>query len=525
MPYFTRTIRNRMLPLGTWHDALRQNIEYVKYRLSLLPQDAQRIVFVTDLHVGCGYGVRFNAYSRGKAIDEKADKVTRGGSTKSEWYNNTNAINRLDRICVALKKLTEQVRIDLVVLGGDYLSNTTSTTADSAKNGLYEVNSCIRKLTEFVPVIICKGNHDTNTLGNFDRNVSNGEFVELMYDGIKRASNVVYSEDGLFGYCDFPKQKARVIWLNTADIDVSELENCTQARNPQYKWFFGQEQLEFLIDALTIKESGWKILTFHHYNWINDTSIADNAGTEYKNAIVNIFASFRSNLRGSFKRESSHGQFKIDVSWDFTDNGKNVYIGGINGHYHKDGISGCVYQIKNGEFIPEKTENSTYRWVMQSISIASMQNNNAYGYEGTGKIMSVNSTASASNSTPYESSFDIISLVGDSIYKTRFGGGLSWEYLRVSTGINRGALIKQTRNATITVKDANGKGIAGAIVRLKFNGCDIDQQTDSNGKAVIDVLPKDKFTLVVLADGYKEQIQEISNATSIINKTITLQKA
>lgn len=522
MPYFTRTIRNRMLPLSTWHKALQQNIEYVKYRLSLLPPDAPNIVFITDVHVGCGYGVRFNPYSRGKAIDDKADKVTRGGSLKSEWYNNPNAINRLDRICVAIKKLSEQVRIDLVVLGGDYLSNTTSTSAESAKKGLYEVNSCIKKLTEVVPVIVCKGNHDTNTLGNFDRNVSNEEFAELMYGGIKRASNVVYSEDGLYGYCDIPETQVRAIWLNTADIDVSKLTSYKKDWNPQYRWFMGQKQLEFLIDALTIKKSGWKILTFHHYNWIGDSTVADNAGDKYINAIVNIFASFRSNLRGSFKRESTCDQFKIDISWDFTQNGKNVYIGGINGHYHGDGIGGGVYQVKDGGFIPEKTDVATYRWVIQSISVASMLNNNAYGYEGKWKITSVGGTVAASNSTPYESSFDIISLVGDSIYKTRFGGGLSWEYLRISSGINRGALIKQTRNVTVTVKDAIGKGIAGAIVRVKFNGCDIDQQTNSSGIATIDGLTKDKFTLVVMADGFKEHKQEIDNITSNITKTIVL---
>ena len=523
MVHFTRKIRNRLLPLNTWHDALRQNVEYVKYRLSLNP-DTTNIAFITDVHIGCGFGVRFNPYSHGKAIDDKASVSNRGGSTNSEWYNNPNAVNRLDRVCVALKKLSEQVRIDLIVFGGDYLSNTTSTSSESAVKGLYEVNSCLRKLTEVAPVVICKGNHDSNTLGNFDRFVSNEEFVELIYDGVKRASNVVYSEDGLYGYFDDMKRKTRVIWLNTADIDVSVLPKCEQTRNPQYKWFIGQKQLEFLIDALTIKASGWKVMSIHHYNWIGDHSVADNAGDSYQNALINIFASFRSNLKGSYSRSSSAEQFNINVSWDFTQNGKNTYIGGINGHYHSDGVSGGVYQVKDGKFNPEDTSTATYRWVIHSLGLASLQCNNAYGYKGTGKITSINGTSSASNKTPYESSFTIISLKGDSIYNTRFGGGLSWEYLRATSGINRGALIKQTRKATITVKDLDGNAIQGAIVRAKFNGCDIDQQTNASGIATIDGLPKDRFTLVVMSDGFGEHKQDVSNITSNINKTVILEE-
>jgi len=59
-----------MLPLSTWHDGLKQNIDYIKYRLDLHP-DLMNIVFITDIHTNCEYGVRFNPYCYGKAIDNK----------------------------------------------------------------------------------------------------------------------------------------------------------------------------------------------------------------------------------------------------------------------------------------------------------------------------------------------------------------------------------------------------------------------------------------------------------------------
>lgn len=220
-----------MLPISTWHSGLQQNLDYIKYRLDLHP-DTINIAFITDVHVGCEYGVRFNAYSKGKPIDDKNTSLIRGGDNTYTWYNNASKTNRLDRVCVAIKKLSKQEKIDLIIFGGDYISNNTNTSRDAALAGLYETNSCIKKLNNIAPVIICVGNHDSNTVGDFNRLVTDSEFESVLWDGIPKSSQLVYGERKEYGYYDDIKRKTRIIWLNTADIDVSLSGEYSQSRNP-----------------------------------------------------------------------------------------------------------------------------------------------------------------------------------------------------------------------------------------------------------------------------------------------------
>lgn len=515
-----------MLPLSTWHSGLQQNLDYIKYRLDLHP-DTMNIAFITDIHTKCEYGVRFNAYCKGKPIDDKDTSQNRGGSASYPWYTNGNKVNRLDRACVALKKLSEQKKIDLIVLGGDYLSNTNYTTRDSGLKGFYESNSCIKKLRDIAPILICKGNHDSNTIITVDRYITNEEYSEFIYKDIPKASNVVYDDNGNYGYYDDKKRKVRIIWLNTTEVPpLDGTQN--SPRNPQYAWYFQQTQLEFLIQALTIKESGWRVITFHHHNWINDQSNADNSGNSYRYALKEIIASFRHKLSGSYVRNSTYDQFDLNISWDFTENGDNYFLCGINGHGHGDGVSGGVYKISNGTFYAEEdsaTLNSE-RYILQSIGCAALCTNNSWGYSGNGDITSVSSISgdvptNDSNNTVYESSFDIISIDvnNDIIYKNRFGNGLSWQY-KYDNNINSkntGSVTKQYKSIDVTIENTE---IQDATVTIRYNGCDITLNT-TNGIAKFKEMPYDKCIIKATAEGYQDYVEPIDNI-NLTNKSITL---
>ncbi|MBP5456692.1 MAG: metallophosphoesterase [Paludibacteraceae bacterium] len=332
---------------------LKDNFDYLNYSLGRNDgTDVTTVAFIVDPHTSVGTSVRFNPYK-----------------TNETFANNQNPINRLDRAMVVLHKLSANRKIDALILGGDYLGNSQNTPKEDAVGkkdnkfgygGFKGLNTCVSRLQDDMPVIICRGNHDGNSMNSYVNTVNASDFSKYVHgeeglvDGtthIRKASKVVYGDENrLYGYFDDEKNKLRILFLNTSDVDLSQineytsnpttlLSNLKHDYNLQYKWFIGQKQAEFIVKALTFPadKTGWGVVVFSHHQFLKDGEALGSGTSRFFNE---LFIRFRH--RQVFKKTASVSsdpqfkQFNLSLDVDFSKvnaGGANVFLF-VHGHYH-----------------------------------------------------------------------------------------------------------------------------------------------------------------------------------------------
>lgn len=494
----------------------KQNYDYLKYRMKLHQNSrCTNIAFITDIHNGGT--TDYNIFSPSSA------------------HKNDNTRNiKLARAVAVLKRLSQDHKIHACIFGGDYLKTPASGNYNTKADALLyfdAINKQARKLVQNMNVMICRGNHDGNSIyGNSteDITVDFDEYSEIMQNGINGGTvNGRQYKD--YGYFDDVKNKLRVIFLNTLDLPFGLLRNTdTTGEKPstvsyyynmQDFCYIMQEQLDFFVNALNIAESGWAVIVFSHIRPVASNFAKDGDANTMQNILCGIIKAYRTKgtysntYAPAFKKANGTiiANFNISINADFTNNGSDEFICCIMGHDHKDTRQGFNYDNKTRLITTLKTK---CFYSLESLP-------------GTG----VNGAA-----------FDLITVDRQNkrLYFERYGGGISrifdyGTYSQYYTGIEQSAGLVSyvSKQLTITVLDSNNNPIQGATVQCVYNGEPSDTKTtNAQGEAVYSSsevnfntnstnatstpgMPYDKFTLNVTANGYDNYSEEKTNINSI----------
>jgi len=277
------------------------------------------IPFLTDLHISC---------TSGKSMDELAKNAS-----------------KIRRHVACYNLISKEYPVDICVYGGDYLNNSSQTDKETALEG----HRAVRKLMDMgpadIPTLVCKGNHDDNTMYT---DYKNGYVdSELLYTIVtsKDAKNAHRNVDDLersYGFYDIPNKKIRVFALNSDDVPTKLDEETNKlSYGGQNTAGFSQDQLQFVADNLKFSEEGWQVIFFSHHpliNFKNDDTEAEGytcsgvTANHGGQAMLDIIRAFSAKAKG--KTTNTLQDFEIDVSYDFSANKSNTVIASICGHTH-----------------------------------------------------------------------------------------------------------------------------------------------------------------------------------------------
>lgn len=305
------------------------------------------IAWMTDLHFECG--------------------------TLDEDISGTN-ITRTKKHFTMYNKIADKCEIDMLMLGGDYLQNSSSTSKAYATNALSYLGKLLKKINHKSPIAILKGNHDDNTMytdainGYVDDQTRWNLFAKEYYTSTKR--EVEYIEK-MYGYYDIPDRKIRVFYLNTIDVNTTlDTESNSVSNNGQNTTGFSKEQLQFIVDNLKFDESGWQVVFFSHHpikrnpfpSPMSNVGVVSTHGGEALEQILQAFM-----FKSSGAVSCNVPGFEFDVSYNFMNNKSNTIIACINGHTHYD----CAEYIDGINWIATRAidGHSTYSYTDTSVYI------------------------------------------------------------------------------------------------------------------------------------------------------------
>lgn len=297
----------------------------------------------------------------------------------------------------AINAINKNAPIDMTILNGDYLNNSSSTTLSTVKHWYKALNTVFSDLDTIQ--FRGKGNHDINDIntdpaeqlgdeGFFDIFAKYTDLKEFRY----RYGDMVKD----YAYRDDINHKIRYIFLNTVDVPGTDEQHTIGIRNTQ---------VNFMAEALHFDETDWAVVFISHHALQDNATLnpthstdgflpANHGGTPVM-GIINAFIN-----KTSYMYESADIDYPYSVNVDYSNNQSNEVIAMISGHTHRDGID-----VVNG-------------YIMMSTPAAGLSvqsrdaDDNAY---------------SRSSHTATETSWDIVTIdrLNKILYADRYGAGLS----------------------------------------------------------------------------------------------------
>ena len=217
----------------------------------------------------------------------------------------------------SLQSIEKQIPLDYVVFGGDYLSNSSSTTVDECNEQIQDLMKYINEVR--APKFMLRGNHDNNyfnasalyTATMFYRNTD--KFFE------KHNSIVMFADEleKSIGYVDLDNLKVRLIFVNMTDTDSTGF-GITWA---QMDWF-GHVALDFSDKA---DKDKWGVIVFSH-SYFEASSITD-GGLSLAPQMHRMLVAFKNGNRY---------EYNADHIFDYTQQGAMEVICAVVGHWHAD---------------------------------------------------------------------------------------------------------------------------------------------------------------------------------------------
>lgn len=213
-------------------------------------------------------------------------------------YGNNGNKEGVEHACQAMKYIDQRIKLDAVVVLGDFTDGYPEDNLDNALGDFEAVNRVLDDL-RFAPNLRVQGNHDYY-VNNFP--ITN-RFIQSYSD------DVVWGDKlGGYFYKDFADHKLRVVCVNTVEMG-NDFVRCSTA---QYEWFVGALDLSGKEDA-----KDWQILVLSHHplDWYVESDYV----------FCYVLDAYKNGTSGAAG----------GVSFDYT-GGKNVakLIGNIHGHIH-----------------------------------------------------------------------------------------------------------------------------------------------------------------------------------------------
>lgn len=243
----------------------------------------------------------------------------------ADYPTDTNYVKHIGNIAAMA---SEKLNIPLVAMLGDHVTASISqSVADMEANGV----ACMD---------ILKNIPDTkllNILGNHDINGGQGYLTSLsqpiIFNTLLRAESQdfkrVWDSDGRYFYIDNIPQKTRFLCLYTNWWDNSILNGNTVSFRYQNSFGFGQQQMDFIVNALSTAMEDWNIVILEHtpiiagYSW-RELSLYRGVINAYKR---------RTTFTDTYTGELSWQN--VSVNCDFT-NAKANLVAMFTGHTHQD---------------------------------------------------------------------------------------------------------------------------------------------------------------------------------------------
>ena len=226
-------------------------------------------------------------------------------------YGNGSYTDGIKHACQALKYIDSRIKLDAVVILGDYTDGYLSNNYDNAIEDFKGVNNLLSGL-RFAPNLRQQGNHDA----------SYEEHYPLINRFIQAQSNDVIWGDRFAGYYykDFEDYKLRIISLNlnensTIKEDTRKSNGQIACSAQQYQWFIDSLDLSSKTDA-----SEWQILILSHQplDWYSNHTV-------YLPQILDTYK------KGGTISWTIGG---INITGDFKEKNMANLIGNIHGHVH-----------------------------------------------------------------------------------------------------------------------------------------------------------------------------------------------
>lgn len=177
-------------------------------------------------------------------------------------YNSNSSIKHMSQ---AMRRIAENCHINFAGYLGDMSSAGSDKDMTDAKKEFMGVNSYLYPVFSRVPSLRCHGSEDNLHKAYY----RNGAYItsEEIYSYIGRWNDdaVCPDEDKFRGYCymDLPKEKLRVICLNTSDTHGTELTPTAETA------VMGSAQLVWLCTALDLSDKSdcadWGIILMGHH--------------------------------------------------------------------------------------------------------------------------------------------------------------------------------------------------------------------------------------------------------------------
>lgn len=241
---------------------------------------------------------------------------------------------------------TNYFNADLIALGGDIVNGYN--TLDKHCQDVLDVANLLKK-SKVDKYLINKGNHDECSWYAYNNALPKTQIMsneEWFYHthGILGKKDIIVNPKEPYGgyyYIDYPIKKIRVINVNTSDFPYDEKGVFdTDGKYPKNRycplWVFGirQKQIEWLVNALTIKERGWSVMIMTHNFFLPYEGEIESDFVKNGDCVWQILKDFRDGKKGYFKGGEKYHQ--IDISYDFTQNKSFDLLPIMFGHCHKD---------------------------------------------------------------------------------------------------------------------------------------------------------------------------------------------
>ena len=290
----------------------------------------------------------------------------------SDAHLRQNAPHIVDNV-VASSAWANLVGNDFIMMSGDFIIGDLSKAESLAL-----MDTAIEAAGSYgsVPVYAVKGNHDTNEDYKIGTDSETGKAVYSTADRItdeefythaiaqSEATIVVDAANSYGGYyyVDFPKQKIRMICLNTTE-DRDGVDILDSAKS-DFRWSGVKSvaQLSWLANTALHVADGWAVMMVSHIPPITgaDVGVGDETSADAPfhtrgikaAALTELCEAFVSGGKGTVTAKAMvNGVVKnVTVSYDFSVQGEREFIGHFCGHVHEDSLSeynGINYVVVN----------------------------------------------------------------------------------------------------------------------------------------------------------------------------------
>lgn len=382
----------------------------------------------------------------------------------ADYPTDTNYVKHIGNIA---EIASEKLNIPLVAMLGDHVSASISqSVADMEANGVACMD--ILKNIPDTKLLNILGNHDINGGQGYLTSLSQPVIFNTLLREESQDFRRIWDSDGRYFYIDNLPQKTRFICLYSNWWDKSILTDNTVSFRYQNSFGFGQQQMDFIVNALSTAMDDWNIVILEHtpviagYSW-RELSLYRGVINAYKHRTT-----FTDTYTGDLSWQD------VAVNCDFT-NAKGNLVAMFTGHTHQD----LIY--------PEGNTSTAVDIPVITITCAA---NTPYGTNPPTRTLGTSS----------ETALDIVSIDTKNlnIYMTRIGTVGAEERSVVYTKYQPAPAITNQIPISLNIADNNVYNNTGykASTRINSSGADVALTSGSSPAFTTGCIPIKKGDIV-----------------------------